>query len=80
MPAREGAGRLVASSLVMTLTKTQKSDIITEHRRYDADTGSAEVQIAVLSLRISDPSTRYSNRTPYSPTSTPGTMSRSDCA
>jgi small subunit ribosomal protein S15 len=38
----------------MTLTKTQKSDIITEHRRSDADTGSAEVQIAVLSKRISD--------------------------
>ncbi|MGZ5352198.1 MAG: 30S ribosomal protein S15 [Actinomycetota bacterium] len=38
----------------MTLTNTQKSDIITEHRRSDADTGSAEVQIAVLSKRISD--------------------------
>ncbi|MCI0632317.1 MAG: 30S ribosomal protein S15 [Actinobacteria bacterium] len=38
----------------MTLTKTQKSEIITEHQRSDADTGSAEVQIAVLSKRISD--------------------------
>jgi small subunit ribosomal protein S15 len=38
----------------MALTKTQKSDIISEHRRSDADTGSAEVQIAVLSKRISD--------------------------
>jgi small subunit ribosomal protein S15 len=38
----------------MTLTKTQKSEIITQHRRSDADTGSAEVQIAVLSKRISD--------------------------
>jgi small subunit ribosomal protein S15 len=38
----------------MALTKTQKSEIITEHRRSDADTGSAEVQIAVLSKRISD--------------------------
>lgn len=38
----------------MTLTKTQKSEIITEHRRSDADTGSTEVQIAVLSKRISD--------------------------
>ena len=38
----------------MTLTKTQKSEIVTEHRRSDADTGSTEVQIAVLSKRISD--------------------------
>jgi small subunit ribosomal protein S15 len=38
----------------MALTKTQKSELITEHRRSDADTGSAEVQVAVLSKRISD--------------------------
>lgn len=30
-----------------------KSDIITSHRRHDTDTGSAEVQIAILSERIS---------------------------
>jgi small subunit ribosomal protein S15 len=38
----------------MSLTKTQKAEIITEHRRSDSDTGSTEVQIAVLSKRISD--------------------------
>ncbi len=38
----------------MTLTKPQKSDIIAEHRRSDTDTGSTEVQVAVLSRRISD--------------------------
>jgi small subunit ribosomal protein S15 len=38
----------------MTLTKTQKAEIIGVHRRSDADTGSTEVQIAVLSKRISD--------------------------
>jgi small subunit ribosomal protein S15 len=38
----------------MALTTDQKSTIIAEHRRSDADTGSAEVQIAVLSKRISD--------------------------
>lgn len=38
----------------MTLTTTQKSEIISQHRRSDADTGSTEVQIAVLSKRISD--------------------------
>ena len=38
----------------MTLTKDQKSELISAHRRSDADTGSAVVQIAVLSRRISD--------------------------
>ena len=38
----------------MALTSTQKSGIIAEHRRSDSDTGSAEVQIAVLSKRIAD--------------------------
>jgi small subunit ribosomal protein S15 len=38
----------------MALTKTQRSEIIVEHRRSAADTGSAEVQIAVLSRRIAD--------------------------
>jgi small subunit ribosomal protein S15 len=38
----------------MALTKTQKAEIIGEHRRSGSDTGSAEVQIAVLSKRISD--------------------------
>jgi small subunit ribosomal protein S15 len=38
----------------MALTKTQKSEIITEHRRSEADTGSTEVQVAVLSKRIAD--------------------------
>lgn len=38
----------------MALTKTDKSTLIAEHRRSATDTGSAEVQIAVLSRRISD--------------------------
>ena len=37
----------------MSLTKEAKSQIIGEYRRGDTDTGSAEVQIAVLSTRIS---------------------------
>ena len=36
----------------MSLTKTQKAEIITEHKRSDADTGSTEVQIAMLTERI----------------------------
>ena len=38
----------------MTLTKEAKLDIITEHARSDGDTGSAEVQIAVLTTRIAE--------------------------
>jgi small subunit ribosomal protein S15 len=38
----------------MALTTTQKSEIIAEHRRSENDTGSAEVQIGVLSKRIAD--------------------------
>jgi small subunit ribosomal protein S15 len=38
----------------MTLTKEAKTQIIQEHARTAGDTGSAEVQIAVLTTRISD--------------------------
>jgi len=38
----------------MSLTKESKAQIISEYKRGDSDTGSAEVQIAVLSKRISD--------------------------
>ncbi len=38
----------------MTLTKDAKTQIIQEHARTEGDTGSAEVQIAVLTKRISD--------------------------
>ncbi len=36
----------------MTLTKEQKSGIIDSYRRNDTDTGSPEVQIAILTNRI----------------------------
>ncbi len=38
----------------MALNTEQRSQIIADHRRSDADTGSPEVQIAVLSKRIED--------------------------
>ena len=44
--------RLVAFALHMALTKEEKTQIITDYRRAENDTGSAEVQIAVLSKRI----------------------------
>ncbi|MFQ5740014.1 MAG: 30S ribosomal protein S15 [Acidobacteriota bacterium] len=37
----------------MVLTKEQKGDLISDYRLHDTDTGSPEVQIAILSERIS---------------------------
>lgn len=36
----------------MPLTQEKKSTVVAEHRRHDNDTGSAEVQIALLTSRI----------------------------
>lgn len=38
----------------MPLPKDRKTEIIAEHKKHDSDTGSAEVQVAILSQRISD--------------------------
>lgn len=37
----------------MALTKERKTDIIKDYRTHDTDTGSPEVQVAILSDRIS---------------------------
>lgn len=36
----------------MALTKDQRTALISEHRRGEADTGSPEVQVALLTRRI----------------------------
>lgn len=36
----------------MTISKEQKSAVIGQHKKSDADTGSPEVQIAILTERI----------------------------
>jgi small subunit ribosomal protein S15 len=36
----------------MTISKEQKTAVIGEHKKSDADTGSPEVQIAILTERI----------------------------
>ncbi|HSG70700.1 MAG TPA: 30S ribosomal protein S15 [Planctomycetaceae bacterium] len=36
----------------MTITKEQKTEMINDYRRTESDTGSPEVQIAILSRRI----------------------------
>ncbi len=38
----------------MSITKERKTELIQEHRKADADTGSPEVQIAVLTERINN--------------------------
>jgi small subunit ribosomal protein S15 len=38
----------------MTLTKEDKGKLIVDHRRSEEDTGSPEVQIAILSKRIDE--------------------------
>lgn len=36
----------------MTITKEEKQKLIEEYRMHDTDTGSADVQIAILTIRI----------------------------
>jgi small subunit ribosomal protein S15 len=36
----------------MSFTNTDKQAVIAEHRKNDSDTGSAEVQVALLTARI----------------------------
>lgn len=38
----------------MSITKDRKTEIIREYRRSDADTGSPDVQVAVLTARINE--------------------------
>ena len=38
----------------MTVTKERKKELIAEHRRDDKDSGSPEVQIAILTVRINN--------------------------
>ena len=43
----------------MALSTEQKSTIIAEHSRGEGDTGSAEVQVALLSARINELSDHF---------------------
>ncbi|MEM7540894.1 MAG: 30S ribosomal protein S15 [Pseudomonadota bacterium] len=47
----------------MALSNEQKSSIITEYQRSGADTGSPEVQVALLSARIKDLSEHFKSHT-----------------
>jgi len=43
----------------MALNSEQKSEIVVEYRRSSSDTGSAEVQVALLSARINELSSHF---------------------
>ena len=45
----------------MTLSTEQKTGIITTHRTHETDTGSPEVQIAILSERINYPTSHFTS-------------------
>ena len=45
----------------MALNSEQKSEILAEYRRGPTDTGSAEVQVALLSARINELSAHFSD-------------------
>lgn len=45
----------------MSLSGAQKQDIIEEYRRDDSDTGSPEVQVALLSARIAELTEHFSD-------------------
>lgn len=38
----------------MALTAERKGQIVQDHRRHDGDTGSVEVQVAILTKRINE--------------------------
>jgi small subunit ribosomal protein S15 len=43
----------------MAVTKERKTEVIKTHGRHEGDTGSAEVQIALLTERINDLTTHF---------------------
>jgi len=45
----------------MAVTKAQKADIVKKFKRADLDTGSSEVQIALLTARINDLTGHFSS-------------------
>lgn len=47
----------------MALSPQQKSEIVSEYRRDAADTGSPEVQVALLTARITDLSDHFKTHT-----------------
>lgn len=51
--------RCVKNIVLMPLLGPKKKEVITKYRRHDSDTGSPEVQIAIISKRITELSTHF---------------------
>ena len=49
-----GGRGIVATLSRVTLTKDQKQDIVGKHGKHGTDTGSAHVQVALLTTRINE--------------------------
>lgn len=47
----------------MALNTQQKADIVSDYRKSDEDTGSTEVQVALLTARITDLSDHFKTHT-----------------
>lgn len=47
----------------MALSQQQKADIVSQYQRSSGDTGSAEVQVALLTARITDLSEHFKTHT-----------------
>ena len=47
----------------MSISTEQKGQIVQDHKRSDNDTGSPEVQVAILSARINDLSGHFKEHT-----------------
>lgn len=45
----------------MSITAKVKSEVITKFKRHDKDTGSSEVQVAILSKRIDNLTAHFEN-------------------
>jgi small subunit ribosomal protein S15 len=52
--------RATKQEYLMSLSTDQKADVIGKHRRSDTDTGSPEVQVALLSERINQLGAHFS--------------------
>ncbi len=52
IPGRAAARRASGKGATLALTREKKTEIIESYRVHDSDTGSPEVQIALLSNRI----------------------------
>jgi small subunit ribosomal protein S15 len=51
-PAAESIVSTLSGEWILSTTKEQKLDLVNQYRVHDTDTGSPEVQIALLSNRI----------------------------